>query len=64
MLQSDSHLKPFRLRHELDNIEKPNPHHDGKVCRQQCDIVETGNEFFIVGTMKAQAENIGFEDIW
>ena len=63
MLQSDSNLKPFRLRHELDNVEKLSAHHDGIVCHQQYDIVETGNEFFIVATMKAQAEKIGFEDI-
>ena len=63
MLRSDSHLKPSRLVHELDNIEKLNPLHDGKVCRQQCDIVEIGNNFFIVVTVKVQAEKIGFEDI-
>ena len=62
MLQSDSHLKPFRLRHELYNVEKLSPHHDGIVCRQQYDIVETGNVFFVIATVKAHAEKIGSED--
>ena len=62
MLRSDNHLKPFRLHHELDSVEKPNPHHDGIVCNQQYDIVETGNGVYIVVTVKFQAENIGSED--
>ena len=62
MLQSDNHLKPFQLPHGLDNIEILIPHHDDIVCRQQYDIVETGNVFFVVATMKAQAEKIGSED--
>ena len=57
MLQSDSHLKPFQLLHGLANVEKLSPHHDNIVCHQQYDIVETGNVFFIVVTMKAQAKN-------
>ena len=62
MLQSDSHLKPFRLRHELDNVKKLSLHHDGIVCRQKYDIVETEKIIFIVATVKYQSENIGSED--
>ena len=62
MLQSDSHLKPFWLPHELNNVEKLNPHHDGIVCHQQYDIAEAGNGFFIVVIMKFQAKKFGFGD--
>ena len=62
MLQSVSNLEPFWLRHELDNIEKLSPHHDGIVCHQQYDIVETRNVFFFIVTMKSQAKKIGSED--
>ena len=62
MLQSDNHLKPFQLRQELDNVEKQRPHHNDIVCHQQYDIVETGNRFFVIVTMKVRAEKFGFGD--
>ena len=62
MIQSDSHLKPFQLRQELDNVEKQSPHHDGIVCHQQYDIAETGNGFFVIVTVKFQAKKFGFGD--
>ena len=62
MLRSDSNLKPFRLRHELNNVKKMSPHHNDIVCHQQYDIVETRNVLFVVATVKSQAKNIGSED--
>ena len=62
MLQNGSHLTPFQLLHELDNVEKQNPLHDDKVYHQLYYTVGIGSVFSVTKFVRCQAEKIGFGD--